>query len=147
MGLRKKTNRERELEGVNLLGLAPLRIADWEEVEGRVVMLRPKPFSVGLRGLMDRFFHRMSANRIRLDEVGSFAWRHLDGERTVAEVGELMRGEFGDRVDPVGERLGHFVQVMRTEGFLAYLGWDGETGEGRGRKGCEKPGSRTTLVS
>ena len=127
-----KPTREKELEGVNLLGLAPLRIADWEELEDRVVMLRPEPVSVGLRGLMDRFFHRMSANRIRLDEVGSFAWRHLDGERTVAEVGELLRGEFGDRVDPVAERLGHFVQVMRREGFLAYPGWDGETGEGRG---------------
>jgi hypothetical protein len=66
----------------------------------------------------------MSANRIRLDEVGGFAWMHLDGDRTVADVGELMRAEFGDRVSPVEERLGHFVQVMRKEGFLAYPGWD-----------------------
>ena len=124
MGLRKKDQRERELEGVNLLGLAPRRIAAWEEVDGRVIVLRPKPMSVGFRGVMDRFFHRMSARRIRLDEVGSFAWGHLDGERTVDQVGDLMRCEFGDGVDPVEERLGHFVQVMRKEGFLAYPGWD-----------------------
>ena len=68
----------------------------------------------------------MSANRIRLYEVGGFAWTHLDGDRTVAEVGEMMRAEFGDRVDPVEERLGHFVQVMREEGFVAYPGWDEE---------------------
>lgn len=124
MERRKKPNREEELEGVNLLGLAPQRIADWEEVDGRVVMLRPDPVGVGPRGWMDRFFHKMSAHRIRLDDMGSFAWKQLDGERTVAEVGELMRGEFGDRVDPVEERLGHMVWTMRKEGFLAYPGWD-----------------------
>ena len=126
MGFRKKTDRERELERVNLLGLAPRRLADWEEVDDRVIVLRPEPVSVGFRGLMDRFFHKMSAHRIRLDDVGGFAWRHLDGERTVAEVGDLMRGEFGNRVDPVEERLGRMVWTMRREGFLAYPGWDDE---------------------
>ena len=124
MGIRKKKDRERELEGVNLLRLAPRRIADWEEVDGRAVVLRPEPVSVGFQGLMDRFFHQMSAHRIRLADVGSFAWVHFDGERTVGEVGELMRSEFGDRVDPVEERLGRLVWVMRREGFLAYPKWD-----------------------
>ena len=123
---RKKANREAELAGVNLLELAPRRTAEWEEAGSQVVLLRPEPTSFGIRGLMDRFFHKMSAHRIRLDDVGGFAWRHLDGERTVAEVGGLMRGEFGGRVDPVEERLGRMVCVMRKEGFLAYPGWDDE---------------------
>jgi hypothetical protein len=120
----ERRDRERELEGVNLLGLAPCRIARWEEVDDRVILLRPFPATTGLRGLLDRFFHRMSARRIRLDEVGSFAWRSLDGRRTVAEVGELMKGEFGERVDPVEERLAQLVWMLRREGFLAYPGWD-----------------------
>jgi hypothetical protein len=124
MGFRKKTTREKDLEGVNLMGLAPSRVADWEEVGDRVVVIRPAPVTEGLRGLLDRFFHRMSARRIRLDDLGGFAWKLFDGERTVAEVGELMRGEFGDRVEPVEERLGHLVWIMRKEGFLAYPGWD-----------------------
>lgn len=115
---------EDELKGVNLLGLAPLRVAEWEEVEGRVIVLRPESVVGGVRGILDRFLHRMSAQRIRLDEVGSFAWLHLDGDRTVSEVGELMRSEFGDRVEPVEDRLGHLVQVMRNEGFIKYPEWD-----------------------
>ena len=124
MGFRKKKLREKELEGVNLLGLAPRRVADWEEVDGRVVVVRPEPVSAGFRSVLDRFFHKMSARRIRLDEVGSFAWKQLDGERTVADVGDSLRDEFGDRVDPVEERLGHMIWIMRKEGFLAYPGWD-----------------------
>jgi hypothetical protein len=68
----------------------------------------------------------MSASRIRLDEVGSVAWRALDGDRTVAEVAAMLREEFGDRVHPVEERLGHLIWMMRREGLLGYPGWDEE---------------------
>ena len=124
MGSGRTKRREEELAGVNLLELAPRRLAEWEEVESRVVVLRPDPTKVGLRGWFDRFFHKMSARRVRLDEIGTFAWKHLDGVRTVAEVAELMKGEFGSQVEPAEERLGHFVRLMRKEGFLAYPGWD-----------------------
>lgn len=120
----KPKDRERALEGVNLLGLAPVRLAAWEEEDGRVVVLRPEPTTRGLRGLLDRFFHRMSAHRIRLDEVGSFAWLHLDGERTVGEVAGLLLEEFGEVAAPAEERLAHLIWLMRREGLLAYPGWD-----------------------
>ena len=124
MGSPKELDREKELEGIDLLRLAPFRLASWEEVDGRVVVVRPPPSDTGARRVLDRFLHRMSAKRIRLDDVGSFSWIHLDGERTVAEVADLLRVEFGDRVDPVEERLGHLVRLMRQEGFLGYSGWD-----------------------
>lgn len=124
MGMRKK-RREKELEEVNVLELAPRRLAEWEEEEGgRVVVLRPSPGTRGLRGLVDRILHQLSARRIRLDEVGSFVWLRLDGERTVGRVAELLRGKFGARVEPAEERLGRLVQLMRREGFLAYPEWD-----------------------
>jgi hypothetical protein len=66
----------------------------------------------------------MSARKIRLDQVGSFAWRHLDGKRTVEEVAALLREEFGEGVAPAEQRLGHLIWIMRREGLLAYPGWD-----------------------
>lgn len=118
--------REKELEGVNLLGLAPLRYAEWEEAEGRVVVLRPEPTDRGIKGIFERFFHRMSANRIKLDEVGSFAWLHLDGERTVGQVAGLLHEEFGESVDPAEERLAHLIWMLRREKLMGYPGWDEE---------------------
>lgn len=125
---RRRKKRERDLEGVNLLDLAPVRLAEWEEAEGRVVLLRPRPEAGGVGGFFDRIFHSLSAQRVRLDEVGSHAWRLMDGERTVAEVGGLLAQEFQDRVKPVEERLGRLVWMLRREGFLAYPGWDDEDG-------------------
>jgi len=82
--LRRK--RPDELESVNLLELIPVRIAEWEERAERVVVIRPTSSRKGLVGLIDRFLYLLSARRIRLDPIGTFAWVNLDGERTVGEV-------------------------------------------------------------
>ena len=127
-----RKQREEALKEINLLDLAPVRAAEWEEVDGKVVVLRPEPATRGLRGLLDRFFHRMSARRIRLDEVGSVAWRLLDGKRTAAEVAEALSMEFGDGVEPSQQRLASFIWMMRREGLLFYPGWDDGDFPGRG---------------
>ena len=119
-----RRKRRNELEDVNLLEVTPVRTADWIERGERVVVIRPQPERPGLRGLVDRLLFLLSARRIRLDAVGSFAWLHLDGERSVGQVAELLRKEFGERVEPAEERLGHLVRVFRREGLVGYRGWD-----------------------
>ncbi len=122
--LRRK--RPDELESVNLLELIPVRIAEWEERAERVVVIRPTSSRKGLVGLIDRFLYLLSARRIRLDPIGTFAWVNLDGERTVGEVSELLRAKFGETVHPAEERLGHLVRVFRREGLIGYREWDDE---------------------
>jgi hypothetical protein len=121
-----KRSRRDELGEVNLLELTPVRIAKWEEVGERVVVLRPAPTSRGLKRLLDSFLHALSARRLRLDDIGSFAWRELDGERTVGQVASRMRERFGDSVEPATERLGHLIRAMHREGLVAYRGWDAD---------------------
>jgi hypothetical protein len=116
--------RQDELEEVNLLDLTPVRVAEWEEVDGRVVLARPTKWRGGLKGVLDRFFYLLSARKIRLDDIGSFAWQQIDGEQTVAQIAEKLRDEFGERVEPAEGRLGHMVRVLRREGLVTYPGWD-----------------------
>jgi len=116
--------KSKELEDVNLLDMKPVRMAEWEEKGERVVVVRPKPSGGGLRVLLDRFFYSLSARKLRLDEIGSAGWRLLDGKRTVAEIADELRREFGERVEPAEERLGHLVRVFRQEDLVAYPGWD-----------------------
>ncbi len=112
------------LEGINLLELAPLRLADWEEIDGQAVLLRPRPSASGLERLLETVSYRLSVRRIRLDEPGSFAWLRLDGRRTVAEVAALMRAELGAGVEPAEERLGTLVRQLHGQGLVAYPGFD-----------------------
>jgi len=117
-------SRQDKLEEVNLLEVTPMRVAEWEEVDGRVMLARPTRWRSGVKGVLDRFFYLLSARKIRLDDIGSFAWHQIDGEQTVAQIAGKLRDEFGERVEPAEGRLGHMVRVLRREGLVAYPGWD-----------------------
>jgi hypothetical protein len=63
--------------------------------------------------------------RIRLDEVGSYAWLRMSGTINVGDLAELVREEFGERVDPVNQRLGHLVRLLKRERFVSYMELNG----------------------
>lgn len=115
--------RQASLDGVNLLGLAPRRVASWSE-EGGLVVLRVQAPACPWRTPFEWLSYKMSAKSVRLDEVGSFAWKLLDGRRTVAQVAERLRVQFGDQVDPAEERLGEMIRMLRDGRMLVYASWD-----------------------
>ena len=119
-----RRSKEDPLGGINLLELAPVRVARWRQVEDRVVVERPKPRARFPRILLEWLLHLMAVKSLRLDEVGSFAWQLLDGEHTVGQVAVAVRERFGDAVEPAEERLGHLVRLLRQEGLIAYPEWD-----------------------
>jgi len=119
-----RRRRHDPLAHVNVLELAPIRIADSEEVKGRLVVIRPAPRRGGVRGAVDRILHLMSTPRIRLDDRAAFVWELLDGTRTVEEIAQLARAKFGEHVEPAEERIGKLVAVLRREGLLAYPEYD-----------------------
>lgn len=54
--------------------------------------------------------------RLTLDEIGSFIWERCDGTHTIEQIGNEMAAKFGDRIEPVFERLGLFFQrLARTK--------------------------------
>ena len=118
MGRREKE----QLKEINLLGIVPRRIAEWEEHDDHIVVVRPVPKGRGLKRWINRLLYEMSSKRIKLDEVGSVAWLHLDGSKTVSEVADVLRDRFGEAVEPVEERLGKLV----WEWLLEYPGIDDE---------------------
>jgi hypothetical protein len=109
-----------------LASLAPVRRAAWTEKEdGRVVVERPPPRRTGgLGGLFARLSHRMSMPKIRLDAVGSFVWRQLDGSTTVAEACRRVRGELGAAAEPAEERVERFVGQLHELELVLLPGID-----------------------
>lgn len=76
----------------------------------------------------------MAPPRIKLDEVGSYAWLRMDGDTGVRDLVSSVKSEFGESVEPVTQRLGHFIRLLRRERFVAYL----ESGDGTA--GSHQPG-------
>lgn len=106
---------------MNLLDLTPVVSADIEDKDGRVVIIRPKPVTGGLRAPVDWLIYLMAPGRIRLDDVGSFCWRHIDGRRTAGAIAEALRAEFGESVEPAEERLGKFIRLLQREELVRFV--------------------------
>lgn len=128
----RKSARTKRLESVNLLDLRPVRTESWEEQDGRIVIVRTSPTGQRRRRPREWFRFWLSSRRIRLDEPGSRVWRLLDGNRTVAEVAQELRSEFGQEVEPAEERIGQMVRRLHDEELVGYPGW--EEVEARGEK-------------
>lgn len=111
--------------GPNLLDLTPRREVEWEvAADGFITLVRERPRVRGPSSLGRWISFMLAPPRIRLDDVGSFVWLHLDGGTDVRELAELVRAEFGDRVEPVGQRLGQLIRLLRRERFVSYTELD-----------------------
>ncbi|MBK5099057.1 MAG: PqqD family protein [Gemmatimonadetes bacterium] len=108
------------LEGVNLLHVHPVREAEWHDEDDTVVLQRRRPRERGLSGIGARVDHWLGTPRLRLDSTGSFAWRRFDGSTTVGQVVEEVRETFGAAAEPVEQRLGAFVRLLRRERLVSY---------------------------
>lgn len=111
--------RERVTLG-EVLEMRPVRLAEWEERDGRVVLRRPVPEGRGLRGVLERAAAFLSSPTIKLDDTGTRVWRLMDGSRTVAQIaGELAAA--GDLAgDGAAERVALFVHQLARHGMLRF---------------------------
>ena len=116
----------RSREAVDLLVLEPVRCVPWREAEdGRVVIDRPRPRGRGLRLVREAASWMMTPRRIRLDDLGSFAWRRLDGSTSVATIVGVLRQTFPDRMDQAEERLGAYLRMLRRYRLIDFRNLDG----------------------
>jgi hypothetical protein len=64
--------------------------------------------------MVQRIFRRLRVKipeyqRITMDEFGSYTFLQIDGQKTVREIGEALEARFGDKVQPLYERLSLFL--------------------------------------
>ena len=85
-----------------------------------MVLVRERPRVRGPRSLGRWLSYMMAPPRIRLDELGSFAWLALDGNTTVGTIAETVRERFGEAAEPAEQRLGQFVHILRRERLVSY---------------------------
>jgi hypothetical protein len=64
------------------------------------------------------FVHTPKSMRIDLDEIGSAAFQAMDGSTRVGEICEALRQTFGHAVEPVYERVGTYINILRNNHFI-----------------------------
>lgn len=76
------------------------------------------------KGIMNRIAQKLlkkpKVTYIHLDEIGSFVWPLIDGERRIMDMGALMEEHFGEKAHPTYERLAKFFQILESYGFVTW---------------------------
>ena len=89
---------------------------DWDIEDGIVVVHQQNRGFYA--GIAQRFFQTPSTSHIRLDEFGSFVWQCIDGKNTVYDIGKTVRSHFGDRAEPVYQRLSQFIKTLENARYV-----------------------------
>lgn len=70
--------------------------------------------------IAQKVFHRPRVSHIKLDEYGSFVWKNIDGVRTVGQLAQAMKERFGDKAEPLYDRLVHYMRILYNNQFILY---------------------------
>lgn len=95
------------------------KVMPWEEDENGDVQIRRENLG---------FFNKIAQvvakkprfSYIELDDFGSFVWKQIDGKRTIYEIGQLVHDEFGDKAEPLYNRLVGFIRTLHENRFVVY---------------------------
>lgn len=109
----------------NYLDFVPV-ISDrntWDEENGKVtVHMVNKGF---YHMIAQKFFHTPRVSHIALDEYGSFVWRSIDGVKSVGQIAELLKSNYGEKAEPLYDRLVKYMQILYNNRFIEYVRKDG----------------------
>ncbi|MBD3424649.1 MAG: PqqD family peptide modification chaperone [Candidatus Latescibacteria bacterium] len=112
---------EEKINEINLLDLVPRRNVDYETGgNGMVTLLTPRfRNKLLLRHLQPRL--KRPHFKVDLDEFGSFVWLRCDGEKSTGEIAEDMRAEFGEKAEPLLERLKLFFGQLEKLKYIEFI--------------------------
>ncbi len=91
----------------------------WSADENGIVTL-----DIENKGVMNRIAQKLlkkpKVSHIHLDEIGSFVWPLIDGEKTIMDMGQPLEAHFGEKAQPTYERLAKFFQILESYGFVEW---------------------------
>lgn len=70
--------------------------------------------------IAQKILKKPKVTHIHLDKTGSFVWPLLDGEKTIIELGKDVEAEFGEKANPLYERLAKYFQILDGYHFIEW---------------------------
>lgn len=103
----------------NYLDLVPVfnEKLKWEQDEKGIVTI-----FIENTGLMNRFaqkvFKKPKVSQVHLDEMGSFILPLVDGQKNVNDIALLVKEHFGEKAEPLYNRLVTYMHTLESYGFV-----------------------------
>ncbi len=92
---------------------------NWSRDENGIVTLEMENKGVANR-IMQKLIKKPKISYIHLDEMGSFVWPLMDGEKDIFEIGKFVEEHFGEKANPLYERLSQYFKTLEKYNFIEY---------------------------
>ena len=105
----------------NYLEKIPKRnsVINWNTDDDGVVTLEIENKGVFNR-IAQKLFRKPKISYIHLEEIGSFVWPLIDGEKDILELGKELKEHFGEKAEPLYERLSQYFQILENYKFITF---------------------------
>ncbi|MFH1453315.1 MAG: PqqD family protein [Armatimonadota bacterium] len=92
----------------------------WKENEEGLVDIEKTRDSF-IDKLCQKYLKTPRATFIHLDELGSFFWKHADGDLTVSEIAQKMEEEFKEKAKDSVPRATRFAVQLHRAKFVHFM--------------------------
>ena len=70
--------------------------------------------------LAQKIWHKPKITRVRLEGMGNTVWEAINGENTIEDIGEILKEIYGEKAEPLYERLGQYLRNLEKNKFIKY---------------------------
>ena len=108
-----------EKQSANYLDFIPKIKEDlrWEKTQKDVTIY------IENKGVMNRIaqkvLHKPKVSQIHLDEMGTFIFPLIDGMKSVYDIAPLVKEEFGEKAEPLYQRIVQYMRTLESYEFIA----------------------------
>lgn len=91
----------------------------WETDEKGMAVL-----AVENKGIFNRAAQKLlkkpRISYIHLDGFGTFVWEKIDGKKDIIAIGAEVSAEFGEKAEPLYERLAQYFRILESYDFICF---------------------------
>lgn len=109
------------MKNKNYLSQIPKRneTISWKKDDKGIVTLEIENKGV-MNRICQKLFKKPKISYIHLDQMGSFVWPIIDGKKDIIKIGEFVEGHFGEKANPLYERLAQYFKILESYGFIKF---------------------------
>ena len=103
-------------QSINYLDLIPQRAETlrWHTDEATGLITLEVENTGVFNTIAQKVFHKPRTTQVHLDETGSYLWPLIDGQKTVADLAECMKQQFGEKAEPLYPRIIKYFQIVES---------------------------------
>ncbi len=69
--------------------------------------------------IAQKFFKKPKVSQIHLQGIGNKIWLLIDGKTSIYELGIKVSEHYGEKAEPLYERLSEYMRILEQYGFVA----------------------------